>query len=45
MRDLLYRLLALANDLRAVRTGRVGRRVARRAYGRLTGRLAGRISR
>jgi hypothetical protein len=45
MRDLLYRLLRVSNDVRAVRRGRVGRRVARRVYGKATGRLAGRIFR
>jgi hypothetical protein len=45
MRDLLYRLLRISNDVRAVRRGRVGRRVARRVYGKATGRLASRIFR
>jgi hypothetical protein len=41
----LYKLLALSNDVNAVKRGRVGRRVGRRIYGRATGRLAGRIFR
>jgi hypothetical protein len=45
VKRLLYRLLALSNDVNAVRKGRVGRRVARRIYGQATGRLAGRIFR
>jgi hypothetical protein len=36
----VYQPLAVANDVKAVRTGRVPRRVARRVYGRATGRLA-----
>jgi hypothetical protein len=40
-----YKLLALSNDINAVRRGRVGRRLARRVYGRTTGRLARRILR
>jgi len=45
MKRLLYRLLALSNDINAVRKGRVGRRIGRRIYGKATGRLAGRIFR
>jgi hypothetical protein len=45
MKRLLYALLALSNDVNAVRKGRVGRRVARRIYGKATGRIAGRIFR
>lgn len=47
MRDFLYRVLRLSNDVRAVRRGpkAVGRRIGRRLYGRATGRLAGRIFR
>jgi hypothetical protein len=45
MKRLLYKLLALSNDVNAIRKGRVGRRVARRIYGKATGRLAGRIFR
>ena len=45
VRDTLYRLLALSNDVRAVRKGRVRQRVARRLYGRATGRLARRLFR
>jgi len=41
VRDLLYKLLALSNDVRAVRRGRVGRRIA----GRVTGRAMGRVFR
>lgn len=36
----IYRLLALSNDVNAVRKGKVKRRIARRVYGRATGRLA-----
>jgi hypothetical protein len=41
----LYKLLALSNDITAVRRGprAVVRRVGRRAYGKATGRLARRI--
>jgi hypothetical protein len=45
MKRFLYALLALSNDVNAVRKGRVGRRVGRRIYGKATGRLAGRIFR
>lgn len=40
-----YRLLALSNDLNAIRRGprAVLRRIARRIYGRTTGRLARRL--
>lgn len=38
----IYRLLALANDIKAVRKGRVKRRIVRRIYGKATGRFAGR---
>jgi hypothetical protein len=41
----LYSLLALSNDVNAVRKGRVGRRIARRIYGKATGRVARRIFR
>jgi hypothetical protein len=40
VRDLLYALLRLSNDWRAIKRGRVGRRVGRRIYGRATGRAA-----
>jgi hypothetical protein len=40
VKRLLYKLLALSNDLNAVKRGRVGRRVSRRIYGKATGRLA-----
>lgn len=38
----IYKLLALSNDVKAVRKGpkAVTRRVGRRAYGKATGRLA-----
>ena len=39
----VYTALKIANDMRAVRNGRVGRRVARRAAGKATGRLLGRL--
>jgi hypothetical protein len=39
----IYKLLALYNDYKAVRRGRVGRRIGRRVYGRLTGHLARRL--
>jgi phage protein U len=42
-RTAAYRGLALSNDYRAARHGRVGRRIARRIVGRATGRLMGRI--
>jgi hypothetical protein len=45
VKRLLYQLLAISNDVNAVRKGRVGRRVARRIYGKATGRLAARIFR
>jgi hypothetical protein len=41
----LHKLLALSNDVNAVRRGRVGRRVVRRVYGKATGRLARRLFR
>lgn len=44
-RGFLYAALRAANDARAVRRGRVGKRLARRAYGKATGRLAGRLFR
>jgi hypothetical protein len=44
-RTAAYRALALSNDARAARKGKVGRRVARRVYGRATGRLARRLFR
>lgn len=40
LRSALYRGLRISNDVRAVRTGRIGRRIGRRAYGKATGRLA-----
>ena len=40
VKRLLYKLLALSNDVNAVRRGRVGRRVGRRIYGKATGRAA-----
>lgn len=43
MKRLLYKLLALSNDVNAVRRGRVGRRIGRRVYGKATGRLARKI--
>jgi len=42
-RDHLYRGLRVANDLRAIRRGRILRRILRRIYGRLTGRAARRL--
>jgi hypothetical protein len=45
MKRLLYKLLALSNDVNAVKRGRVGRRVGRRIYGKATGRMAARIFR
>lgn len=42
-RKLMYRGLAVSNDVRAVRRHRVPRRLARRAYGKATGRLARRL--
>jgi hypothetical protein len=45
MKSLLYRLLRLSNDLKAVRRGRIGRRVGRRIYGKATGRLARKLFR
>jgi hypothetical protein len=41
----LYKILAVSNDMNAVRRGRIGRRVVRRVYGKATGRLARRIFR
>ena len=37
---LIYKTLALSNDVNAIKKGRVTRRIARRVYGRATGRLA-----
>jgi len=45
LRSTLYRLLALSNDVRAVRRGRIGRRVGRRIAGRALGRAMGRVFR
>jgi hypothetical protein len=36
----VYQALAVANDVKAVRRGRVPRRTGRRIYGRVSGRLA-----
>jgi hypothetical protein len=38
-----YSVLRTANDIRAIRRGRIGRRIARRAYGRAAGRIARRL--
>lgn len=43
MKNFLYQLLKLLNDLNAVQKGRVPRRIGRRVYGKATGRLARRI--
>lgn len=43
MKRLLYKLLGLSNDVRAVRKRRVPRRIARRVYGKASGRLARRL--
>lgn len=40
MKDLIYALLGLSNDVNAVRKGKVGRRVGRRIYGKASGKLA-----
>jgi hypothetical protein len=40
VRELLYALLRLSNDVRAVKNGKFGRRVGRRVYGKATGRVA-----
>jgi len=45
LRSTLYRLLALSNDVRAVRRGRIRQRVGRRIYGRALGRAMGRVFR
>jgi hypothetical protein len=39
----VYQALAVANDLNAVKRGKVPRRIGRRIYGRVSGRLARRI--
>lgn len=44
-RDLIYAFLRFANDARAVRKGRVGKRIARRALGRASGKGIGRLTR
>ncbi len=36
----VYQALAVANDIKAVRKGRVSRRIGRRIYGRASSRLA-----
>lgn len=45
MKDFLYALLRLSNDLNAISRGKVGRRVGRRIVGRVTGRAMGRMFR
>jgi len=44
VRNLLYALLRISNDVRAIRRGRVGRRIVRRGLGRLSGKTIGRIT-
>lgn len=43
LKRMIYKALAVSNDGRAVRKGKIGRRVARRVYGKATGRLARKI--
>lgn len=45
LRSLLYFVVRLLGDARAVQSGRVGRRVARRAAGKMTGRALRRLFR
>lgn len=40
MLRMIYRALAIRNDINAVRRGKVTRRVGRRVYGKASGRLA-----
>lgn len=40
MKRLIYKLLAISNDVNAVKRGKVSRRVGRRVYGKASGRLA-----
>lgn len=42
-RGLLYTISKLLGDVRAVQTGRVGRRVGRRIAGRATGKGLGKL--
>jgi hypothetical protein len=42
-RGLLYQLGRILGDIRAVQTGRVGRRVGRRVAGKYTGRGLGKL--
>lgn len=44
-RNVAYKTLALSNDMRAIRRGRVGKRIVRRILGRLSGRAIGRLTR
>jgi hypothetical protein len=43
MKNFLYALLKILNDVSAVRRGRVGKRIKRRAAGRLFGKALRRI--
>lgn len=43
MKNLLYKLLRLSNDLNAVQKGKVGRRIGRRMWGKATGKAAGKL--
>lgn len=40
MKNFLYKLLRLSNDVNAIKKGKVVRRIGRRAYGKGSGRLA-----
>ncbi len=40
IKRVIYKALAISNDVNAVRKGKVGRRVGRRVYGKVTGRAA-----
>lgn len=43
MKNLLYKLLRISNDVRAVQKGKVGRRIGRRMWGKATGKAAGKL--
>jgi hypothetical protein len=41
LKGTIYELLAISNDVNAVRRGRVKQRIGRRIYGKGTGRIRG----
>lgn len=43
MKNLIYQLLKISNDINAVKKGKVGKRIGRRVAGKATGRMMGKI--